>query len=137
MHLYLGGAFAQFSAEQLEARQRPFILALQLLPQVTILRPKHHLTYPVELGPHRNPTLFARDRLMVKEAHVVVLDLRQATKASIGACIEIGWADAWDKPLLLVMEKDNLHQHAMATAAARWVVATPQEAITILTALAI
>lgn len=49
-----------------------------------------------------------RDRNDVKTADAVVFNFLGADKASVGSCIEIGWADAWQKPTVLVMEDNGL-----------------------------
>ena len=57
----------------------------------------------------------ARDRFDTTNASLVVVNLLGATRVSIGTMIELGWADANNTPILLIMEKDgsNLHDHAM------------------------
>lgn len=40
------------------------------------------------------------------------MNLLGAKRVSIGTTVELGWADAWRKPLILVMEKSgNIHGH--------------------------
>lgn len=53
-----------------------------------------------------------RDRNDVMTSDLIFADLRGATKASIGSMVEFGWADAFRKPIVTLMEKKNPHDHA-------------------------
>jgi nucleoside 2-deoxyribosyltransferase len=56
----------------------------------------------------------ARDRYDCKTADLILMNLLGATRVSIGTMVEIGWATAYDKPIVLVMEAEgNLHDHMM------------------------
>lgn len=50
----------------------------------------------------------ARDRLDVRRADAVLMNLLGAERVSIGTMVEIGWADAFLKPVVLVIEKEGL-----------------------------
>lgn len=53
-----------------------------------------------------------RDRLDVSRCDAVLMNLKGASIVSIGTMVEIGWADAFRKPVVLVMEEEgNIHQH--------------------------
>jgi nucleoside 2-deoxyribosyltransferase len=54
-----------------------------------------------------------RDRNDVKTSDVVLANLLGADKVSIGTVLEIAWADAFGTPSVVIMEKDNPHQHSM------------------------
>ena len=54
-----------------------------------------------------------RDRMDVARCHMMLVNLVGAKKVSIGSVVEIGWADAYRKPVVLVMEKNNVHSHPM------------------------
>ncbi len=54
-----------------------------------------------------------RDRNDVMNCDLLFADLRGAAKASIGSMVEYGWADAFRKPIVTLMEKEgNPHEHA-------------------------
>lgn len=54
----------------------------------------------------------AKDKLDVKRSSLIVVCLLGATTITVGSLIELGWADAWDIPILLIMEKSgNPHEH--------------------------
>jgi nucleoside 2-deoxyribosyltransferase len=55
-----------------------------------------------------------RDRFDVMTCDVMVAYFLGAEKASVGTCIEFGWADAFRKPVVRIMETDsakNPHDH--------------------------
>ena len=62
-----------------------------------------------------------RDRNDVKTCDVMIANFLGAKQASVGTAIEFGWADAWRKPIILVMEdKGNPHDHLMITTMATY-----------------
>lgn len=73
----------------------------------------------------------SRDRWDVQRCDVVMLNLLDTTHVSIGSMIEIGWADAARKPIILCLQDKNIHDHAMVTAIAGFVVPTLDEGITL------
>jgi|SRR5215207_379507 len=80
--------------------------------------------------------IMARDRNDVSRRDMVLANfLGCGERISIGTCVEIGWADAARKPIVLVMEDDNVHRHAMIEEAAGFRVHTMEEAIEIVTAV--
>ena len=97
-----------------------------------------------------------RDREDVRRADVVLMNLLGAERVSVGSMIEIGWADAFRVPLVVVMEggvqyqalpvtdaatdvvalgKTNPHHHAMVNQLAGYVVGDLESAITVVKAL--
>lgn len=75
--------------------------------------------------------IMTRDRMDVMRSDMVLVNLLGTEKVSIGSVMEVAWADAFRKPVILVMEKDNLHSHPMLREAAGFVVSDLDEAITI------
>lgn len=73
----------------------------------------------------------ARDRMDVMRCDMVLINFAGADKVSMGTCIEVGWADAWRKPMVIVMDETNIHYHAMIRECAGFVVPTLEEAINI------
>jgi nucleoside 2-deoxyribosyltransferase len=58
--------------------------------------------------------IMTRDRSDVRRCDVVLANLLGAKRVSVGTCIEFGWADAWRKPIVAVMETSgNFHEHSM------------------------
>ena len=62
--------------------------------------------------------IISRDHNDVKNCDVMVACFlgMSERKSSIGTCVEFGWADAYRKPVVMVIEdKDNIHNHAFLT----------------------
>jgi nucleoside 2-deoxyribosyltransferase len=72
-----------------------------------------------------------RDRMDCTRSDLIIMNLLGATRVSIGTMIEIGWANANNIPIILIMEKGNLHNHAMVRECAGWTVDNLEHAITI------
>jgi len=68
--------------------------------------------------------LTIRDRNDVRRCDLVFANLLGATRVSIGTMIELGWADAFQKPTIVVMDLSNIHKHAMVDTVAGWIVPT-------------
>lgn len=93
--------------------------------------------------------IVTRDRNDVETCDAVIMNLLDATKISIGTMIEVGWADAYRKPLILVIEPEgkqhaggmgvpdtvNPHWHGMVTEIAGYSVTTLEEAAHVAQAL--
>jgi len=63
-----------------------------------------------------------RDGNDVKRSDALLVNVLGAKTVSIGTMIEFGMARAWEIPIILVMEKDNVHQHLMTRGMAGFVV---------------
>ncbi len=58
-------------------------------------------------------TMTARDRMDLKGSDLVLMNLLDATRVSIGSMIELGWADLLQIPVIVVGSAGNRHQHVM------------------------
>lgn len=63
-----------------------------------------------------------RDRWDVMTCDVMLVNFLGATATSIGTVMEIAYADAYRKPVVVVMEHENLHHHAMLDSSVGWIV---------------
>lgn len=69
------------------------------------------------------------DRFDCQRADLVLMNLEQATRVSIGCMIEAGWADAARVPIILVAQPGNPHAgHPILEHLATWRVRTLEEA---------
>ena len=59
----------------------------------------------------REDVVFQRDRDDVRRSDIVLVNFENAPKISVGTCVEMGWADAWDKPIILVMPEGSIYDH--------------------------
>jgi nucleoside 2-deoxyribosyltransferase len=75
----------------------------------------------------------SRDRWDVMTSDAILFNFLGAERVSIGTCIEIGWADAFRKPCVVVMEPEgNLHDYPMIREIAGWRVPTLNDGVLIL-----
>jgi nucleoside 2-deoxyribosyltransferase len=80
--------------------------------------------------------IVSRDRNDVQTCDAMVANFLGATKASLGTAIEFGWADANNKPIIMVMGPDDkFHDHLMLTQLAGYLVPDLESCATILTHL--
>ncbi len=70
-----------------------------------------------------------RDKWMVNQADVVLVDFTGASAASIGCCMELAWADQLGKHTVVVLDKDGIHNHAFVKACADILMPTRDEAV--------
>lgn len=65
--------------------------------------------YPILCHPR---SLVTRDHFDVRTCNVMLVNLLGAKKVSIGTMVEYGWADAYRKPIITIIEKEgNIHEH--------------------------
>lgn len=72
-----------------------------------------------------------RDRWDCNRCDVVIANLVDATKASIGTVMEIAWADTARIPVILIEEKGGIHDHAMVDECVGFTVVTLDDALQI------
>ena len=53
--------------------------------------------------------IVAKDRHYLSTCDLVLMNLKGAKHVSKGSMIEVGWADAWRKPLVTVIDEGNVH----------------------------
>ena len=146
MKIYLAGAISGETYEDVVEKIEAKKYALQLMGY-KILNPmtaKKAIRTEIKLKSHgygnpesTNHAIFGRDRWMVEQADILLVDLRDTPdRASIGSCFEMAWGFAANKHIVLVMEKESIHQHAFVLEAADIVFETMAEAYLYLEALA-
>jgi len=72
-----------------------------------------------------------RDMFDTLRATCLFVNLKDAVKVSIGTCMELAWAYQNQIPSIVIMEKTNLHHHAMLDEACTYIVETVDEAVAI------
>lgn len=73
--------------------------------------------------------ILARDRWDATRCDVLLANFLGAQKVSIGTIMEIAWADLSRIPIVLVMDKNNIHTHAMVREAVGFEVETLESGI--------
>lgn len=80
--------------------------------------------------------LTARDREDVRRADAVLMYLPTSERVSIGTMIEVGWADAWRVPIVLVTNADSLYaSHPMVIECASYVVPELHQGVALIRSL--
>lgn len=79
--------------------------------------------------------IYIRDRFDALRCDLLVVNLLGAKRTSIGSVMEIAWADALHKPIILIMEPGNVHEHAMILGACGFRAQCLAEAAAIATAV--
>jgi hypothetical protein len=100
------------------------------------LRGKTHVTneavlkdaYPEHLLSTPQGTI-TRDRYDVFRCDALFVNFLKSKKVSIGTIMEMAWADARRIPIILVMEKGNIHDHAFVRQVAGYTTSNLDEAI--------
>lgn len=80
--------------------------------------------------------IITRDRFDATRCDTILVNLLGAGRVSIGTMMEIAWADLARIPIVVAMEKGNVHEHAMVTEAIGFRVPTLEEAIHVVQAIA-
>ncbi len=70
-----------------------------------------------------------RDFFDVSRCDLVLVNFLDAQEHSTGTLVEIGYATALDKPIIIAMEADNRHVHPFVTENAMYVVDTLEKAL--------
>jgi len=90
--------------------------------------------------------IYARDRFDCHRVDVVLVNLHSNVcgvdddgnpKVSIGTVMEISWAAQNNTPVVLIMDKNNIHHHPMLEEACPFIVETLEEALEIVEAILI
>lgn len=112
-------------------------LAAMHIEGVSPLRAKEYLANETSVGDcysdkvlSTQKAIVTRDRNDVLVCDGVLANFTGAERVSAGTCIEFGWADAWRKPIVMVLPKgDKLHDHAMLREIAGTAVETLDEGL--------
>lgn len=76
-----------------------------------------------------------RDYFDVQRTDAIFVNFLGAKTVSIGTVMEIAWARAFSKPVVCVMEEENIHRHTMLEYACGYIVPTLEEGIAVLEAV--
>lgn len=58
-------------------------------------------------------TITLRDRNDATTCNLLIANFKGARKTSIGTCIELGWADANQIPIIAIIDEVGIHDHAI------------------------
>ncbi len=122
-------ATEQFSCSPHIVPLSPLRAKIYLQGEQSIAKSYNHIPLSSDKG------ITTRDRFDTRRSSVILMNLLGAETVTIGTMIEAGWADAYRKPVVLVMEAENLHNHPMLREIAGYVVPSLDEAIDLVRAL--
>ena len=118
-------------------------LASDIVP-LSPMRGKEYLAKEKAIGDSYEDTILSsgraittRDRNDVMNCDMLMANFLGAQKVSIGSVIEYGWADAFRKPIITIMEADktNIHEHSILNGVTGFRVSTLDEAVVVANAL--
>jgi nucleoside 2-deoxyribosyltransferase len=141
MKVYLAGPISglTFKEGQDWREQAKVSLAATGIQAYSPLRAKQYLSDRGELSGSydeyplsTSKGITTRDRWDVMTSDAVLFYLKGAKAVSIGTCIEFGWADAFRKPIIVVMDKGELHEHPMIREVAGYFVSSLDDAVILL-----
>jgi len=118
--VYLAGPITGGSYEQAVNWREEAVSKLLPIKGLSPMRCKDYLFREKVLASGYQDTILstdkaitARDRFDCQRSDVVLMNLLESDRVSIGSMIEIGWADAARVPIVLVMSENNIHYHGM------------------------
>ncbi len=77
-----------------------------------------------------------RDMLDIRSSDAVLFNLLDTEEVSIGTMIEYGWASAFNRPIVTIMEKEgSIYEHNMIRRFSRYRVETLDEGINVVKSL--
>lgn len=136
MKVYLAGPITEDRGDREDWRdEATTVLALD---QIDAKSPKPLLRYTEEYGVaplDAETILTVRDFWFATKCDVVLANFENSTKASIGTCIELGWASASEVPIVSVIPEGNVHVHPMVLALSTWRAYDLEEGLRIVCAL--
>jgi nucleoside 2-deoxyribosyltransferase len=103
------------------------------------LRGKEHLAGYGVLGKHgyddhpltQAQAVIKRDYKDVSDSHIILMNLVPTNDVSIGTMVELGWASAQNKRIIIVMDVPNVHNHLFVQELGQ-IVTTLEEALELL-----
>ena len=128
MKIYLAGSISGKSYDDVVSRinntkERLSICGYDCYSPMTA---KEHLRNEVKFRAHSynispistNHAIFERDKWMVLQCDIILVDLIECELPSFGSIMELAWGALENKYTIVIMEENNLHQHAFILEAA-------------------
>ena len=84
----------------------------------------------------KNHAIVGKDKWMVNQSDILYANFLGASDVSIGSMFELAWGSNAGKQVIVVMEEENIHQHAFVLEAATIIFETTEDAMKYLTQLA-
>lgn len=137
MKIYLAGPISGMSYQEVVDRIQDYYIKLDNYEVLSPMTGKEELRTEKKLKAHgydnnpiaTNHAIVERDRWSVSRCDVLLADLIGTVDISIGTVMELAWASMLGKHTVVIMEKDNVHQHAFILEAADIVFDNKSDAI--------
>jgi len=131
---YVAGSISHLTAKQIYEKFNPIISQLKSYDYVVL----HPLIFGEEInikssakikptGYDPSGKITKRCKWMVEQCDILFADLTKAKKISVGTMFEIAWAKIWNKNIIIIMEKNNIHQHLFVQESATEIFETLEE----------
>lgn len=143
-HVYLAGPITGLSYEE-ATRWRTDIADLfaQDIVALDPMRLKSYLAGEQSIGMSYEKSMLsncksvlARDRNDVRRCDAVVAYFPKGARPSAGTLVELGWADAWRKPIVLLVDADDpIRKHPLVGGVAGFLATDVREAAVCINAL--
>lgn len=91
-------------------------------------------SYPENLFSHPK-MIVAKDFLDIQRSDIIVANFLSPTRVSIGTLVELGYAKALGKTIVVIMEKGNIHDHPFVREVADTIVESVSDAATVVNSL--
>jgi nucleoside 2-deoxyribosyltransferase len=101
------------------------------------LRNKEHLKREKDILDHydhilsTSKSITKMDYFDVKRSDIILVNLLNTKRVSIGTVMEVAWAYEMGKPIVIAMEDDNIHQHSMIRECADFILSDIDQALDI------
>lgn len=140
MRIYLAHPISGMSGEEIfgyydnliSILQDDFIVLHPLIGKGELRTEKEYKAKGYGTAISSNHAIFERDRWMVSSSDIVLVDLSDTKSPSIGCMMELAWASLLGKHTIVVMQNENIHQHAFVIEAADIIYDNLDDAITYL-----
>lgn len=135
---YLAGPISGLSFEEcmawriyIKTQLQPRIIGINPLRAKSYLKDTTNIKDSYEdLSLSSSRGLTTRDYFDCNRADIIIVNLLNTEKISIGTCMEIAWGKMLQKPIILIIEPNgNPHDHAMIRESINYRVTTIDEAI--------
>jgi len=79
--------------------------------------------------------IVTRDRNDVSNCDIVLMNLKDMDRVSIGCMVEVGWADAQRKPIVMVLDEQSPYEHEFINEISGFIVHDLDEAFEVICAI--
>lgn len=136
--VYLAGPISGLTYGGSELWRTEFISLMSDIPSIDCFSPLRAKSYLKDAGvleqSYDHPLssdrgIMTRDHNDCLTSDIIVCNMMGVQRVSIGSVMECAWAYAYRKPLVMIMENENVHNHPMLRESAGFRVETVKDAV--------